>query len=101
MARKSKIEKDKKRRELVMHYKARRDELRNRSKNPHLSEEERVAAREQLGKLPKDSCPTRITNRCSVTGRSRGNYYKFGVSRIAFRELALSGKLPGVRKSSW
>ncbi len=54
-----------------------------------------------LAKLPRDSSPTRLHNRCMVTGRSRSYYRKFGVSRLVFRELALQGKIPGVIKSSW
>lgn len=56
---------------------------------------------EELQKLPRDASPTRVNNRCSLTGRSRGYIRKYGVSRIKFRELALDGKIPGVRKASW
>ena len=101
MAKKSKIVRDQQKRELVLRYKEQRDELRARSKNPHLSEAQRSEARAKLAKLPRNSCPTRLKNRCEVTGRPRGNLRKFGVSRIAFRELALAGQLPGVTKSSW
>ena len=65
------------------------------------SEEEKDAAWAKLRSLPRDSNPNRIRNRCQFTGRPRGNYRKFGISRIALRELALRGQLPGVRKSSW
>jgi small subunit ribosomal protein S14 len=101
MAKKSKIESDKRKQELVMRYKSRRDELRALSKNPHVSEEEGRAARHQISRLPRNSCPTRLKNRCVATGRSRGNLRKFGLSRITFREMALSGLLPGVTKASW
>ena len=56
---------------------------------------------EELQKLPRNSSPTRVNNRCSLTGRSRGFIRKYGISRIKFRELALEGKIPGVRKASW
>lgn len=56
---------------------------------------------EELQKLPRDASPTRVNNRCSLTGRSRGYIRKYGVSRIKFRELALDGKIPGIRKASW
>ena len=101
MAKKSKIASDKRKRELVMQYKERRDGLRARSNNIHLSEEERSEARRQLARLPRNSCSTRLKNRCAATGRARGNLRKFGLSRIAFREMALSGLLPGVTKASW
>ncbi len=56
---------------------------------------------EELQKLPRDASPTRVNNRCSLTGRCRGYIRKYGISRIKFRELALEGKIPGVRKASW
>lgn len=56
---------------------------------------------EELQKLPRNSSPTRLNNRCSLTGRSRGYIRKYGISRIKFRELALDGKIPGIRKASW
>lgn len=56
---------------------------------------------EELQKLPRDASPTRVNNRCSLTGRQRGYIRKYGISRIKFRELALDGKIPGVRKASW
>ena len=101
MAKKSSIEKDKKKQEMVMPYKERRDELRAISKKPHVSEEERREARYKLGKLPRNSCPTRVSHRCAVTGRVRGTYRKFGLSRIVFRDMAHAGELPGVKKASW
>ncbi len=101
MAKKSSIQKDIKKRDMVMRYKERRDELRTLSKNPHVSEDDRRQAREKLAKLPRNSCPTRVSNRCAVTGRVRGGYRKFGLSRIIFREMAHAGQLPGVTKASW
>lgn len=89
MAKKSKVVKDKKQRELVIRYAELRKELKEKGD---------YAA---LGKLPKNSSPTRLKNRCAVTGRPRGYMRKFNMSRIAFRELAHKGQLPGVKKSSW
>lgn len=89
MAKKSKVVKDKKQRKLVIRYAELRKELKERGD---------YAA---LGKLPKNSSPTRLKNRCEVTGRPRGYMRKFNMSRIAFRELAHKGQLPGVKKSSW
>ena len=63
--------------------------------------DDKIAAQVAFAKLPRNSCMTRKNNRCALTGRSRGFYKKFGVSRIMLRELALAGQLPGVRKSSW
>jgi small subunit ribosomal protein S14 len=69
--------------------------------NPSATDEEFYAAQKNLQKLPRNSSPTRIRNRCSMSGRPRAYIRKFGVSRITFRELALNGKIPGVIKSSW
>ncbi|MGH7957645.1 MAG: 30S ribosomal protein S14, partial [Opitutaceae bacterium] len=69
--------------------------------NPTATDEEFFAAQKSLQKLPRNSSPTRIRNRCSLSGRPRAYIRKFGVSRITFRELALNGKIPGVIKSSW
>lgn len=89
MAKKSKVARDKKQREMVARYAELRKEL--KEKGDHAA----------LAKLPKDASPTRLKNRCEVTGRPRGFMRKFGMSRIAFRELAHKGQIPGVKKSSW
>ncbi|ANU18492.1 30S ribosomal protein S14 [Planococcus maritimus] len=89
MAKKSKVARDKKQREMVARYAELRKELKAQGD------------REALAKLPKDSSPTRLKNRCEVTGRPRGFMRKFGMSRIAFRDLAHKGQIPGVKKSSW
>ena len=78
-----------------------RAELRKLAIDPKLSEEERQAARSRLSKLPRNGAKSRVVSRCCVTGRSHAVYKKFGISRIAFRELALKGYLPGVTKASW
>ena len=100
MAKKSMVARDVKRKKMMEKYLNRRNELRSASLNPKLSLEERTAARRELFTLPKNSSPTRMRNRCSITGRPRGYIRFFGLSRIAFREMALNGELPGIRKGS-
>jgi len=89
VAKKSKIAKEKKRQQLVLKYAELRKELKEQGDY------------EALRKLPRDSSPTRLKNRCELTGRPRGYLRKFKMSRIAFRELAYKGQIPGVKKSSW
>ena len=101
MASKSAIAKNERRKKLVAQYAARRAELRSIIKNPSTDPETREEAIAMLAKLPRNSCPTRVRNRCAVTGRPRAYYRKFGLSRIALRDLALRGDLPGVIKASW
>ena len=101
MARLASINKNNKRKvKSAKTWKYRR-QLREASSNLKLSDSERSDAFLKLQKLPRDTSPCRVINRCSLTGRPRGNYRKFGLSRLAFRQLALDGKLPGVTKSSW
>lgn len=101
MAKKSQINRDNKRRALIEKYAEQRAALRKTLKDPNTSIEEKFEAQAGFAKLPRNSCPTRKNNRCAVSGRSKAYYNKFGISRIALRELALRGQLPGVRKSSW
>ena len=101
MAKKCQINRDNRRRKLIEKYAKRRLELRKKLKDPEVSIEEKLEAQEQFAKLPRNSCSTRLNRRCQVSGRSHAYYKKFGISRIALRELALHGHLPGVRKSSW
>jgi small subunit ribosomal protein S14 len=101
MPKTSAIERNKKRIKLSDKYKAKRAELKAILANPATTDEEFYSAQKKLQKLPRNSSPTRIRNRCSMSGRPRGFIGKFGVSRIQFRELALNGKIPGVIKSSW
>ena len=101
MAKKSQINRDNKRRQLIAKYADKRSELRKRLNDPDVSIEEKFAIQHEFSKLPRNSCPTRLNRRCEVSGRSHGYYKKFAISRIALRELALRGQLPGVRKSSW
>ncbi len=101
MAKKSQVNRDNRRKALIAKHSAQRAELRRKLKNPDVSIDEKLEIQKQFAKLPRNSCPTRQTRRCALTGRARGYHRKFGVSRIMLRELALHGQLPGVRKSSW
>ncbi len=101
MAKLSQVLRDEKRKMLIAKYAEKRAALRKRLNDANVSVEEKSQIQAAFAKLPRNSCPTRLNNRCKVSGRSRAYYRKFGVSRIAFRELALKGHLPGVRKSSW
>jgi len=100
LAKKSMIEREKRRQRLVDAKAEVRKELRAVSVDIKRSPEERFAARQQLAKLPRNSSPIRLRNRCAVTGRPRGYIRFFGLSRITFRDLALKGELPGIRKGS-
>jgi small subunit ribosomal protein S14 len=101
MAKLSQVLRDKKRDELIEKFASKRAELRKKLKDPELAPDEKQEVMEALGKLPLNSCPTRKTRRCMLTGRSHAVYRKFGLSRVMLRELALRGDLPGVIKSSW
>ncbi len=101
MAKKSSIAKNERRRKMVKRYRERRQELKAIIRETSHPQEERDLAMRTLNKLPRDSSPIRVRNRCFLTGRPRSYYRKFGLSRIALRDLALRGDLPGVTKSSW
>jgi small subunit ribosomal protein S14 len=101
MAKKSKIVKNQKRIACAAKYYQRRVELKNIIRNPETAPEERMVAVRKLRKLPVDSNPNRIMNRCSVTGRPRAVYRKFGLSRLTLREMASIGQIPGMTKASW
>ena len=101
MPKTSAIERNKKRITLAAKFAPKRAELKATLANPATTDLEFYAAQKKLQKLPRNSSPTRIRNRCSLSGRPRGYKRKYGVSRITFRELALAGKIPGVIKSSW
>jgi small subunit ribosomal protein S14 len=101
LAKKSQVLRDERRMKLIAKHKEKRAALRARLQDPNLSMEEKLEVQEAFAKLPRNSCPTRLTRRCRLTGRSHAVYRKFGVSRIMLRELTLRGELPGVRKSSW
>jgi len=101
MAKKSAIEKNNRRRKLVERYAAKRSQLKAAAVDYNLSDQERFAARLKLAELPRNSAPSRVRNRCEITGRPRGFYRKLKMSRIALRELSNDGKVPGMVKSSW
>ena len=101
MAKKSAIERNKKRDRMAKKYEAQRIRLKEIAGNRDLPMEERFQARLKLSKLPRNSAKVRVQNRCEVTGRPRGVYRKFKMSRIALRELASNGQVPGMVKSSW
>ena len=101
MAKKSAVEKNNKRKRLVVKYAAKRSSLKAMANDPSLPQEEQFLARLKLSELPRDSSPIRVRNRCEVTGRPRGYYRKFKMSRIGLRQLASSGYIHGVVKSSW
>ena len=92
---------EKKRRNAVEKFKARRAALFEVIHNVKAADEDRDAARAKLQRLPRDSSPVRLRNRCALTGRPRGVYKKFGLGRIKLRELAMRGEVPGVIKASW
>jgi len=101
MAKKSKIVKNEKRIRTAAKYKELRMELKTVIRDPKATPADRMAAMKRLRKLPRDANPNRIVNRCSVTGRPRAVYRKFGLSRITLRELASQGYIPGMTKASW
>ena len=101
MAKTSSIERNLKRIRLSKKYFKRREKLKKIIKNKKLPLEERFAAQLKLAKIPRNSSRTRIRNRCEITGRPHGVYRKLRISRIALRELASKGRIPGMTKSSW
>ena len=101
MAKKSAIERNRKRSRLAKKYEGQRQRLKEIADNRDLPMEERFQARLKLAKLPRNSAKVRVQNRCEVTGRPRGVYRKFKMSRIALRELGSNGQIPGLVKSSW
>lgn len=101
MAKKSMIARDAKRARTVAKYAEKRAELKARIKDSNLAQEERFLAVQELQKLPRDSSPARMRNRCRVTGRPRGYYRKFGLARNKLREAAMNGEIPGLTLSSW
>lgn len=101
MAKLSIINRNLKRQEIVLKYSNARKKLLSTINDYSLSEEDRFEARLKLQALPRNSSPVRLRNRCTLTGRSRGVYAKFGLGRIKLREIAMSGKIPGITKASW
>lgn len=101
MAKKSSVERNNKRARMAKRFAAKRASLKAAMKDESLSAEERFQAQLKLAKLPRNSAPSRVRLRCALTGRPRGNYRKFKLSRIALRDLASRGEIPGMVKSSW
>lgn len=101
MAKKSTMVKWHKRQEKMKRYEKYRLELKELIRNPKTSDEDRYEAMEKLSKIPRNALPVRYRSRCMLTGRSRGVFKKFKLSRMKFRELAHQGMLPGVSKASW
>ena len=101
MAKLSQVLRDKKRDKMISKFAARRAELRDKIKDRKIDDADKFELMAQLAKLPRNSCPTRKTRRCMLTGRSKAVYRKFGLSRLMLRQLGLQGDLPGVTKSSW
>jgi small subunit ribosomal protein S14 len=101
MAKLSVVLREKKRRQTVAKFKARRQALLEVIRNAKAADEDRDAARAKLQKLPRNASPSRLRNRCAITGRPRGVYRKFGLGRSKLRDLAMRGEVPGVIKASW
>ena len=101
MAKLALINRDAKRRALVKKYAKKREALEAIIANPRVSDEDRFAARLKLQQLPRNANPTRVRNRCAMTGRPRGYFRKFGLGRNKLREFAMRGEIPGVVKASW
>jgi len=101
MAKKAMVERERKRQKLVQRYAAKRQALKDVANDDSRPMEERFKARLKLAQLPRNSSPTRLRNRCDLTGRPRGFYRRFRLSRVALRELASTGQIPGMTKASW
>ncbi len=101
MAKQSMIQRELKREKLVARYAKKRAALKAIVRNINSSDDERVAAQAKLNAMPRDSSPSRLRSRCSVTGRPRGVYRKFGLGRNKLREAAMKGEIPGLTKASW
>jgi len=101
MAKLSAVNRNKKRERMVTRYAAKRAALKARAGDMSVAPEDRFAARLKLAKLPRNSSPSRVHNRCNLTGRPKGYYRKLKLSRIALRDLANFGQIPGMTKASW
>lgn len=101
MAKTNMIEREKRRGRLVKKYGARRAQLKEIIRAPKSTPEQRLAAQIALAAQPRDASASRQRNRCAITGRSRGVYRKFGLSRVKIREVAMRGEIPGLGKASW
>jgi small subunit ribosomal protein S14 len=101
MAKKSMIQRELKRTKLVARHAEKRAKLKAIIRSVNSTDEERQAAQAKLNKLPRDGSPSRLRNRCSITGRPHGVYKKFGLGRNKLREAAMNGEIPGLTKASW
>jgi small subunit ribosomal protein S14 len=101
MAKTNMVEREKRRAKIVKKYATKRAQLKELIRSPKTSPEERAAAQVALQKMPRDASPSRGRKRCSITGRPRGVYRKFGLARVKIRETVNRGELPGVSKASW
>lgn len=101
MAKQSMIAREKKRRQTVQKYAAKREALKEIIRKPATTDEQRQEAQFELQALPRDASPVRLHNRCRMTGRPHGYYRKFGLARNKLREAAMRGDIPGLRKASW
>ena len=101
MAKLSSVNKNEHRRKLVAKYAAKYAKLKETANDKSVDETERLIARLKMAEIPRNGNPTRVRNRCGLTGRPRANYRKFGLSRIMLRELGNKGLIPGLTKSSW
>jgi len=101
MAKTNMVEREKRRAKIAKRYATRRAELKELIRSPKTSAEDRAAAQAKLQSQPRDASPTRQRKRCAITGRSRGVYRKFGLSRVKIREVANRGEIPGLSKASW
>lgn len=101
MAKLALINREKKRRKTVAKFATKRAALIATIEDQSLSEEDRQAARESMQQLPRNASPSRLRNRCQITGRPRGVYRKFGLGRNKLREVAMRGEIPGITKASW
>jgi len=101
MAKTSMVEREKRRAKIAKKYAAKRAQLKELIRSPRTSADDRAAAQVKLQSLPRDASPSRQRKRCAITGRSRGVYRKFGLSRVKIREVANRGEIPGLAKASW
>jgi small subunit ribosomal protein S14 len=101
MAKTSMVNREIRRKRVIRKYAGKRTELKNQLRDPKLSLEEKADLRRKFQMLPRDASPTRLRNRCSITGRPHGFYRKFGLGRNKLREAAMRGDVPGLVKASW
>jgi small subunit ribosomal protein S14 len=101
MAKTSMVERERRRAKIVKRHAAKRAELKELIRSPRTSPDDRAAAQVKLQSMPRDASASRQRNRCAITGRSRGVYRKFGLSRVKIREVAFRGEIPGLTKASW